>query len=181
VMTSPQSQPTLQSTIIREAVDATANPPRTPVATTPTSVLFWGTIAGLAAIIVLGIFFFVRSRYAVPDAEIVQNITAAFSKDENLRKCTMDVTVHNGVVTLVGLVNTEGDKTKAIRVADQQQGVKRVIDQLVLAPDSSHSQDPSAPAKPRPDSGGRSLAPSQQRIGALVITSVTPILPQAQL
>ena len=180
-MTNPQSQPTPRSTAIPETAHPSANPSRTPVARTSISALFWGTIACLAAIIVLGIFFLVRSRYAVPDAEIVQNITTSFSKDESLRKCTMDVTAHHGIVTIVGLVNTEADKAKAIGVASLQGGVKRVIGQLVLAPHPSLSEDPSAPTNPRADSAGRRSFPNQQRTGAPVIASVMPSLPPATL
>lgn len=113
-MTNPQSQTTLQSTAIPETAHASANPSRTPVARTLISALFWGTIACLAAVIVLGIFFLVRSLYVVPDPEIAQNISAAFSKDENLRKCTMDVTARHGIVTIVGLVNTEAEDRKSV-------------------------------------------------------------------
>ncbi len=177
-MTNSQSQRTIQSTVTPKLEDAAANLRRTPAATAAISLLFWGMVVSFSVIIVIGIVFLVRSRYAVSNAEIVQNITAAFAADENLRQCTMDVTARNGVVTLVGVVNTEPDKGKAIRIANGQQGVRRVIAQLVLAPVAAPFQNPLRPTKFQTNQSKRHSVPSQQKGNAPVITSVTPILLQ---
>lgn len=78
-------------------------------------------------------FYAYRSHQADLDANIVGSIKAKFFDDASLRKCTIQVTTQNGIVTLVGLVNTDGEKTSAVHIASQQPGVKRVVDQLVLS------------------------------------------------
>jgi hypothetical protein len=79
---------------------------------------------------------------AVSDAAIVRNIKAAFFNDETLRKSAIEVTAQNGIVTLIGVVNTDSDKSNAVRIANQQQGVRQIVDQLVLAEVSPTASKP---------------------------------------
>jgi hypothetical protein len=85
----------------------------------------------------------------VSDADIVRNIKAAFFNDATLRKDTIDVTAQNGIVTLIGVVNTDSDKSNAVRIANQQQGVRQVVDQLVLSGESSSSETSSLNTGPK--------------------------------
>jgi hypothetical protein len=95
--------------------------------------LLWVLVGALAVIVVAGAaFYFYRSHPTVSDASIVQDVKAKLHDDTNLREYTIDVTVQGGTVTLAGSVNTDADKTKAVQIAQHQDGVKAVIDNLSL-------------------------------------------------
>ncbi|MCA1589615.1 MAG: BON domain-containing protein [Acidobacteria bacterium] len=55
----------------------------------------------------------------------------------DLRESTIDVDVENDVVTLRGTVETAAQKTRAMQVAKDIDGVKSVRDQLKVAPEDS--------------------------------------------
>lgn len=107
--------------------------------------------AGLAIAIVAiagaagAAFYAYRSHQTALDANIVGSIKAKFFDDASLRKCTIDVTAHDGVVTLVGQVNTDADKENAIGIAKQQQGVKQVVSQLTLPGERPPDTAPGGP------------------------------------
>ena len=62
---------------------------------------------------------------------------AALLTTSDLRESTIDVDVENDVVTLRGTVETAAQKSKAVQVAKDIDGVKSVRDQLKVAPDDS--------------------------------------------
>lgn len=133
--------------------------------------LFWGAVAAIAVVVAAGVFFFVRSRRAASDAAIAQNIKAAFLADEGLRRCSIDITARDGVVTLAGITNDDADKTNAVRVARQQQGVVQVVDEITLSSGSPSSEAPKAPVKTTEDVGAG--VPSNGQTGRGEATTVT--------
>ena len=66
------------------------------------------------------------------DKTITRDIQATLYQDATLKKRDISVIAQNGVVTLSGQVNSEGERTSAEKVASSTAGVKRVIDQLVV-------------------------------------------------
>ena len=103
------------------------------VARTPTfgglspKLLWSGIILLLVAIVVTGFLIYRPSRgAALSDADIEKALQSKFAADPNLSKCTLEVRSEKGVVTLVGLVNSDADKSAATSMAAQQEGVKQV-------------------------------------------------------
>jgi len=70
---------------------------------------------------------------AITDAWITTKVKWFLAKDEGLKSVTsIDVDTKDNVVTLKGTVKTAGEKTRAVELANKADGVKRVIDQLVI-------------------------------------------------
>ena len=113
------------------------------VAKSGNAALLWGTVAAIGVIIVGGIFLLFRAHQAVSEADIVQNVKAAFFADVGLRRCAIDVTAQKGIVTLVGNVSTDADRTNAVNIVKHLQGVKQVVDELV-------AQSTPVPSPPTP-------------------------------
>ncbi|HXJ92726.1 MAG TPA: BON domain-containing protein [Terriglobia bacterium] len=80
------------------------------------------------------------------DKTITLEIQATLYHDPTLKKRDISVIAQNGVVTLSGQVNSEGERTSAENVASRTAGVKQVINQLVVV-------GPSPPAAPAGQQG----------------------------
>lgn len=57
-----------------------------------------------------------------------------FTTDPDVKGGALDVTVHNGVVTIKGRVDTEKGKSKATHLAKKVKGVKQVDNELSVGP-----------------------------------------------
>jgi hypothetical protein len=125
----------------------------TPWSSSPTQsnldrrVFLWATLAILFLLVVGAAFYFYGQHQTTSDATIAQDAKARFFSDPNLRKCAINVKVQRGVVTLSGVVSADGDKTSAVNLVKQLQGVKQVVDELVAqrAPFSSPPTPPVVP------------------------------------
>src|SRR5262245_15331644 len=71
-----------------------------------------------------------------PDAWITMKTKIALMTTDNVSAADLNVDTVNGVVTLHGKVATEGEKTKAERVAAKIDGVKSVKNLLQIVPGS---------------------------------------------
>ena len=125
----------------------------TPSSSSPTQsnldrrVFLWATLAILFLLVVGAAFYFYGQHQTTSDATIAQDAKARFFSDPNLRKCAINVKVQRGVVTLSGVVSTDGDKTSAVNLVKQLQGVKQVVDELV-AQSTPFSSPPTPPVVP---------------------------------
>lgn len=89
--------------------------------------LWGGIIVLLAAVAITGFLIFMPSpRTAISDTEIEKVLQAKFAADSNLSKCTLEVHSQNGIVTLIGAIHTDADKSAATSIAVQQKGVRQV-------------------------------------------------------
>jgi len=74
-----------------------------------------------------------KTGEAITDAWITTKVKWFLAKDEGLKSVTsIDVDTKDNVVTLKGSVKTAGEKTRAVELANKADGVKRVIDQLII-------------------------------------------------
>jgi len=80
---------------------------------------------------------------SLEDAWIHTKIVAQLISDSNTPERNINVDVVDGAVTLRGTVDTAEAKTEAARIAKETEGVKKVTDQLKVAPAAK-----STPAKP---------------------------------
>jgi hyperosmotically inducible protein len=60
------------------------------------------------------------------DATITSTINAKFLRDRSISVVYVDVDTHRGVVTLIGNVNSEEARTRAIGIAEATKGVESV-------------------------------------------------------
>ena len=86
-----------------------------------------------------------RRNPARDDKALAHEVQARLYQDPILRTRDISVIVQHGVVTLPGQVQSEEERTRAAKVASSTEGVKQVINQLVIVRAS-----PAAPEEPAP-------------------------------
>ena len=84
------------------------------------------------------------------DAWITTKIQAAYFLDADVKSRHIDVTTRDGVVTLSGTVQTANERDQAVSIARTTDGVKEVMDKLVVRTDATvgttgSRPDPRAP------------------------------------
>jgi len=80
----------------------------------------------------------------IADGWLTTKIQAQFFADDDIRARDISVSAHDGVVTLRGRVQSENAHTQAVQTARNTDGVRQLIDELVVAPDSRAASAPSA-------------------------------------
>jgi len=71
------------------------------------------------------------------DAWITTKIQAAYFLDADVKSRHIDVTTRDGVVTLSGTVQSAKERDQAVSIARTTDGVKEVMDKLVLRSDAT--------------------------------------------
>jgi hyperosmotically inducible protein len=66
----------------------------------------------------------------IDDATLTASVKTALARDKVANLTRIDVDTVRGVVSLNGIVPTAADKTRAVEIAQNVNGVKRVIDNL---------------------------------------------------
>ena len=69
------------------------------------------------------------------DAGITTSVKSKFAADDTVKAYEIDVTTNRGVVILQGDVDSAAAKEAAVRIARETEGVKDVVDELIIAPD----------------------------------------------
>jgi hyperosmotically inducible periplasmic protein len=70
---------------------------------------------------------------SMDDKLIGSKIKARLVGEPGIRSLNIDVDVHNGVVTLTGIVDNAASKAKALEIAGAASGARRVVDNLRVA------------------------------------------------
>jgi hypothetical protein len=96
-------------------------------------ILLIGSLSALVIIYIVGVVLYLHRNSNTDDTTIVSSIKAAFLNEVELSRSTIECTSEKGVVTLTGLVNSDTEKSNAIRLANTQRGVKQVLDHLIVA------------------------------------------------
>jgi hyperosmotically inducible protein len=73
-----------------------------------------------------------KAAVAVDDTAITTKVKAAVMAEPGLKTLDINVDTKNGVVTLVGTVQSPELKDRAVTLAQQVEGVRSVSDQLVI-------------------------------------------------
>jgi len=76
---------------------------------------------------------------AVTDGWITMKVHAKFVPEDALSDSDIDVTTRNGMVTLSGTVPTALGRQRAVEIAKATDGVRNVVDQLRIAPETAAS------------------------------------------
>ena len=93
------------------------------------------TIGALvSAILTAGVWHHAQKR---DDESIVEQIQVSLFQDASLKTRDISVYAQDGAVFLIGQVSCEDEKAAAERLAATAEGVKRVINQLVVVGVSS--------------------------------------------
>ena len=69
------------------------------------------------------------------DAGITTKVKSQFALDDTVKAYEINVTTNRGVVTLEGDVDSAAAKAQAVQIARTTEGVRDVVDQLVIDPD----------------------------------------------
>lgn len=88
------------------------------------------------------------------DPAITTSIKSQLVADDLVKARRIDVDTRDSVVTLTGEVGSDAEKARAVEIARNSQGVSRVIDQLIIAPQPA----PTTGVLPEADSATRDAA-----------------------
>lgn len=75
-----------------------------------------------------------RSARAGHDADITARINARYAGDRSLPARAIHVSTAGGVVTLYGTVPSRAARARAVAIARETRGVRRVVSRLEVAP-----------------------------------------------
>ena len=75
-----------------------------------------------------------QTAQAIDDSWITTKIASKFFLDDDVRARSIDVDTRNGIVTLKGSVESEGERQHAVSIARSTDGVTMVRDSLVVDP-----------------------------------------------
>ena len=76
----------------------------------------------------------VKTADEVTDAYLISKLNADFVNEPTLKRSSINVDSDNQVVTLKGTVMSEAGRQRAMEIAKTTKGVKRVINNLLIAP-----------------------------------------------
>jgi hyperosmotically inducible protein len=72
------------------------------------------------------------AQHALANATLTGKIKAKMALDDTIKAAAIDVDTADGVVTLKGTVATEAQRTRAVQLARETDGVKSVVDRLTV-------------------------------------------------
>lgn len=75
---------------------------------------------------------FHKTRDSVHSMNVMSRVYGRLHWDKALQACTLNVKVEDSVVTLRGAVPTQAAKNKAVTLAAETVGVKKVVDELTV-------------------------------------------------
>jgi osmotically-inducible protein OsmY len=73
-----------------------------------------------------------RAEQAVAEGSLTTKIKAKMALDDTVKALAIDVDTNGSVVTLTGTVHSEAERTKAVQLARETDGVTQVHDRLVI-------------------------------------------------
>ena len=73
-----------------------------------------------------------HAEQALTDGSLTAKIKAKMALDDTVRALAIDVDTNGSVVTLTGAVHSEVERTKAVQLARETEGVTTVNDRLVI-------------------------------------------------
>ncbi|MBZ0113467.1 MAG: BON domain-containing protein [Thermoanaerobaculia bacterium] len=98
------------------------------------------TLLALGAVVVLGACASTQpASEQLSDSAITAKVEAKLAADPEVNPFEIDVDTNEGVVRLSGSVEEPGDRSEAVKLATNTQGVKRVINDITIG-DSTMSE-----------------------------------------
>jgi hyperosmotically inducible periplasmic protein len=78
--------------------------------------------------------FAAAQKPANSDDRISDQVRMRLATDPDVKGGALDISVHEGVVTIKGRVDTDKSKSKATKLAKKVKGVKEVDNELIVGP-----------------------------------------------
>jgi hyperosmotically inducible protein len=72
------------------------------------------------------------AQHALSNAALTGKIKAKMALDDTIKASAIDVDTANGVVTLTGTVGSQAQRTRAVQLARETDGVTSVVDRLTI-------------------------------------------------
>jgi osmotically-inducible protein OsmY len=88
----------------------------------------------LLAVALLSLTAVTGQQASSTDDRIFDQVRMKLATDPDVKGGALDVTVHEGVVTIKGRVDTDKGKSKATKLAKKVKGVKQVDNELQVGP-----------------------------------------------
>ena len=98
------------------------------------------------------------------DAQVATEVQNNLRADSNVAANNIAVQAQSGIVTLSGTVNTDAERTTAANDAAKVDGVKTVVNNLVVQQAETLSPEPGASVPSSPKSGARNPAVETKRL-----------------
>jgi hypothetical protein len=73
-----------------------------------------------------------EAERALAETALTAKIKSKMALDDSVKASSIDVHTTNGVVTLTGTVRSEAERTRAVQLARETQGVTSVTDRLTI-------------------------------------------------
>ena len=73
-----------------------------------------------------------RAEQMAADAALTAKIKSKMALDDNIKALDIDIDTASSVVTLRGVVGSQDERERALRLARETEGVTTVVDQLVI-------------------------------------------------
>jgi osmotically-inducible protein OsmY len=73
-----------------------------------------------------------RAEHALAEGSLTAKIKAKMALDDTVKALSIDVDTRDGVVTLTGSVHSVTERTRAVQLARETDGVTSVVDRLVI-------------------------------------------------
>ncbi len=83
----------------------------------------------------------------VADSAVTAKVKSKLAMDPDTSALKVDVDTDGGVVTLTGAVDTQAEKAQAGQIAENTEGVTRVINNIVVAPNATGDSGPGKPGE----------------------------------
>jgi len=77
-----------------------------------------------------------RTRETLDDARLSSKIKAKMMLDDTVKARNINVTTHDSVVTLTGVVASVGEHDRAMQLARETVGVREVVDRIGVQPET---------------------------------------------
>lgn len=75
-----------------------------------------------------------HAEQALNEGSLTAKIKAKMALDDTVRALAIDVDTNGTVVTLTGTVHSEAERTKAVQLARETEGITSVVDRLEMRP-----------------------------------------------
>jgi hyperosmotically inducible periplasmic protein len=73
-----------------------------------------------------------QAKTALDDGALTAKIKSKMALDDTVKALDINVDTANGIVTLSGTVRSEAERQRALRLAKETNGVREVVDRLVI-------------------------------------------------
>src|SRR5258708_1266642 len=105
------------------------------------------SILGIVLVLVVGLIL-TGCKGTSADSTISTNVKSQLTKDSVLKDSNLAIDTEDGVVTISGSLKSERERSRAVEIARQTDGVTRVVDKIEVNSETTEGSN----AQPSPGS-----------------------------